>query len=417
MGTRLNISQPMVIDTLLTPLTDSLILHTNDVTEQWYDVGTGTWNVNRETTPLTITPMIDAYDPDSGQKLSISSFNSVTWTAMEGDTEKVIPVTDQTDEDYGKYEKKGNNLIVKKNVVSTPISIRCEVNYADPRSLEAYIVADTIILTCNKDATAVFPVVKIMANKFTPYNPLAHDRSTGVRPSSLFTFNAKATLEGQDITNNVYFEWYATDKYHNEETLIDAKITAVIDQETHETMDFAEFPCYVSGQGTKNLVLDAMGSEEVRLVLRARYGAQPVTISSPMTPSKDYAVLGWDVPKVDAITASKEGSAVNTTSGEKTFYNILNMRGGTIHENIVREFIATNWKYRFSNSSTEYDAGWGSELTLNPETLYNRRQGGVIPSTDVHAEIYLRGAKEKVYMGSSPVFFNGQPVFARNVTD
>ena len=72
MGRLLNISQPEVIITNLTPLSDNFWVSASDTLEQWFYVNDGSYKPNRTLTRLVLTPMIEAVDTDSGIKYTPS---------------------------------------------------------------------------------------------------------------------------------------------------------------------------------------------------------------------------------------------------------------------------------------------------------------------------------------------------------
>ena len=70
MGRKLNTSQTTVIQTMMTPLSDSFSIQANDTLEQWYYVNTSTYSPDRQDTPLQLTPTIVAVDTETGMTYS-----------------------------------------------------------------------------------------------------------------------------------------------------------------------------------------------------------------------------------------------------------------------------------------------------------------------------------------------------------
>lgn len=83
-------------------------------------------------------------------------------------------VTDVADGNGINYVKDGNTLLVKKNVSYTnAVTIRCEASYIDPRDQGILsTVQDSVMLTCNRDATVVWPEVAITSPSGRTFNPL-----------------------------------------------------------------------------------------------------------------------------------------------------------------------------------------------------------------------------------------------------
>lgn len=78
MGRRLNTSRPTVIQTMLTPLSDSFAIQPSDTLEQWYYVNTGAYSPDRQSTPLQLKPTIVAVDT-STETIYHPSFAGVVW--------------------------------------------------------------------------------------------------------------------------------------------------------------------------------------------------------------------------------------------------------------------------------------------------------------------------------------------------
>ena len=119
MGRRLNVSTPTVINTELMPLDELFYIEANGQLEQWFYDNTAQYAPNRALTPLTLTPVISAFDADSKQRYT-PSFYTVKWyeKAYNSTTGDYVEteITNIVDDQSAEYVKSGNNLIVKKNV-------------------------------------------------------------------------------------------------------------------------------------------------------------------------------------------------------------------------------------------------------------------------------------------------------------
>lgn len=211
MGRKLNHPTPTVINTELVPLDESFYIEASGELEQWYYDNSKQFAPNRVITPLTLTPMLSVFDKDTSTSYT-PSFYTTRWfvneyNATQGEyveSEIVNPVDGSSPE----YIISGNNLLVKKNVSYTrSVTIRCEATYIDPRdSGVTYTTRDSVILTCNHDATVVFPDVAITSPKARSFNPLTDYKTVeGVEvQDSQFDFDAT-------ITNNPEVEEKAND--------------------------------------------------------------------------------------------------------------------------------------------------------------------------------------------------------------
>ena len=390
MGRRLNVSTPTVINTELMPLDELFYIEANGQLEQWFYDNTAQYAPNRALTPLTLTPVISAFDADSKQRYT-PSFYTVKWyeKAYNSTTGDYVEteITNIVDDQSAEYVKSGNNLIVKKNVSYTrAITIRCEATYIDPRdSGITYVVGDSVILSTNRDASVDFPTLDVACPTSQSYNPLKDQ-------SSQFTLNAKAFNGENDVTDTTYFVWYAID--NTNEVLI-------------ETM-----PWYVSGQNTDTLVVDAMYGEKICVVLRAKENAQ----AASNYPDKVYRNIEWRIPDIDTNVLSKNGGAVRSNTVEMTFETVVNVYRDILSDAMKQEHLHFNWKTRRNTSSTEVDMGWGQKMTFPASALRNTIGAtSSLASTLVFPYVYLLGAYEKVTEDGVVVTEDGNTVFDRPV--
>lgn len=389
MGRKLNTSQPVVINTELAQLDDSFYVEPSGQTEQWYYDNSNSYAPNRQTTPLTLTPMITAFDPDTQTKYTPIFNSTPRWFVNEYDSQQgtyveteVIATSDGQNVDYYKY---GNTLKVKKNVSYTyPVQIRCSAVYTDSRdSGLTHDVEDTITLITNRDASVIYPYLSITTPSARQFNPLVDNSST-------FTFTAKAMKGNDDVTSSVYFQWYAI----NGTTEVLAN-----------TMDW-----YVSGQGTATLTVDAMYGEEINVVLRCKESSSAATLY----PDKAFASILWVVPDIDTNVISRDGGAVRSFTKQMTFGTVVNIRKDILSDVLKSEHLRFNWKVRKANQMAPNDFGWGDEITIGAESLrnvdgINNQQSNV----SVYPIVYILGAYERVTYGGEDVTYDGSLVFHR----
>jgi len=390
MGRRLNVSTPTVINTELMPLDESFHIEANGQLEPWFYDNTAQYAPNRALTPLTLMPVISAFDADSKQRYT-PSFYTVKWyekayNSTIGDYVET-EITNIIDDQSAKYVKSGNNLVVKKNVSYTrAITIRCEATYIDPRdSSLTYMVGDSVVLSTNRDASVDFPTLDVACPTSQSYNPLKDQ-------SSQFTLNAKAFKGANDVTGTTYFVWYAIDGIN--EVLV-------------ETM-----PWYVGGQNTDTLVVDAMYGEKICVVLRAKENAQ----AASNYPDKVYRNIEWRTPDIDTNVLSKNGGAVRSNTVEMTFETVVNALGEILSDAKKSEHLHFNWKIRKNTSDTETDMGWGQKMTFPASALRNTIGAtSSLASTLVFPYVYLLGAYEKVTEDGVVVTDDNETVYDRPV--
>lgn len=363
----------MTLDVLKAPLRELFTLSASDTLEQWYYANDSTFLPNRRRDVLMLTPVLSVQDKDTNRTYS-PSFYGVRWFYQgTGDEDYSHEILNTTDDGTAEYVKLSDGrLMVKKNVTpDNPVGILCELTYIDPRDAGVtYTVKDKVLLATNRAANADIPVVDIEAPTTVLYNPFSS-------ASSRFTLRAKVTLKGSDITSTAAIRWYAFDGQITQETLIDAVDSPV-----------AKFPCYVSGQGTATLVLDAMYTERVTVVARVLN-----TSTNQLYPTKAYRTLTWDGVAVDVKTVSDNGSDVRDTTQSKTFRNIVNLKGRTLTDQQVSDNFTQVFKIRKASKTTGgvtptdtvETIAQGTSATVSGDKL--RRNG----SSEVFSELTMKG--------------------------
>ena len=170
-------------------------------------------------------------------------------------------------------------------------------------------------------------------------------------------------------------------------------------------------PWYVSGQGTDNLVVDAMYGENINVVLRCK-----MMDGETLSPSKAYATLSWRTPDIETFVQSDNGGAVRSNTEDMTFDTIVNVNGDVLSDSLKQKHLAFNWKIRKNNTSTEIDKGWGQQITIDASELRNvTGMDSTLASTLVGNVVYLKGAYEEVTDGGEVVTYNGEKVYGRPV--
>lgn len=374
MSKRINISQPAVITTHLTPLSDRFWVEASDTLEQWHYVNTNGFKPNRETTPLVLTAKIEAVDPDTGEK-HIDSFSRVDWYLMGNDGNFTL-VSSQAAS--APYYTSGFNLVVRKNITSEGSqTIKCRATVIDPRDLSTCIIEETVLLTVSRDGRMEIPTVSLNSPSTIPFNIF--------KSEPMIAFNAVASFEGK-LVEGLYYEWHVEDFGSGK-----AKMKA------------DAYAGYVSGQGTSTLTIDATYSEHARISCKLKNNAD-----AEAYPGEASSTIVWRTPKMDVQVYSDGGSGVNGKERILTFKPIVNLRGETLTEEQMAKHLIFNFKKRHSLSQTETSMGWGLMVQASSEELKQTKG-----STLVLADVYLKGAFEDVIHNGEEVTFNGEKVLTR----
>lgn len=421
MGRRLKTSQPTVIQTQLTPLSDTFSIQASDTLEQWFYVNTGEYSPDRTQTPLQLTPTIEAVDEDSSTKYT-PSFLNVSWyyfdpnntTDYSSDTYwpglgwvKITAVEGGTGVDY--YCPTQSNpkfkLYVTKNVAPPSVGsttagqgICCVASYIDPRDVGVtYVVKDNVTLVTSKEASVNTVAINLLAPTKTIFNILEPPtEEIDNQTVEITTFDFKAQIldsSNNDVTSSYYIEWYGKENNEITEHLINT-----LNCYTQTTQKSGK------GQGTDTITIDAMYTEHIDIVCKIRR-----TSTSALLPAISYCSLVWDVPRVDVMTICRNGQSVDSTNREMNFTNIVNYKGGVLSDEKRKENLRFHFYSRVSTSSVLTDRGWGDEITIDSSQLKQTTSY----ATPVHAEVYLTGAFENVTHNGENVTHNGQYVFHR----
>ena len=381
MGRKINVSQPVVVNTELTPL-DIVFNLTNSATlEQWYYDNSQQWSPDRTITPLILTPSATGVDTETNTRYTLT-FYTVQWFANEYRTNGYVEsqITNTTDGNVD-YVIVGNTLKVKKNVTyDHAVQIKCRATYIDPRDAGRTGVTERIVtLNCSKDAQEEIPTLDVLCESSMTYNPLTRD-------SSIFSLTGTAYHGASEISSQVYYVWY-------------------IIQNGNEILA-QNHPAYVSGQYTRTLRVDALYDEDLRIILRAKASSS----AANFYPAKVYRSIAWRIPDIDSNVISYNGEAYRSSIKKMTFATIINTKGKQLTDAKKDEHMKFNWKTRQSRSSTEIDRGWGLTCILDNSALQSSN-GSVL----VYPDIYILGAYEPVTHNGVAVTHNGGQVYHRFV--
>ena len=398
------LSRPMTLDVLLPPFTESFQIVASDAVSQWHYDQDGSYLPDRAITPLLLTPELSVFDPET--KLTYEpSFYKIRWYLLNsttGDYDTEITNTEDGDVDY--VVLPSGALKVKKNVNElAPVNLLCKAQYVDPRNAgKTYTITETQQLTTNRDSSVTSPTIEIAQESTVKYNPFIDGYTTdqyGVKHHT-FTFNATARMgdEVLDVTSQASpyrIRWYAVGDGTNSEALVD-------DAELVGGISIAKFPCYVSGQGTPTLVVDAMMTDSIMLIARVVN-----TDTGRVYPEKCLRHLTWDSFKVDATSEAIDGGAVKQDTMSKTFRNIVTMRNRTLSEAAVNENFLQEWKFRNAAMADIEDLGTGPTMTIEGNKLHAQA------SALVYANLSLFEGYKVVLSDGKVVVSGGRVVVSR----
>lgn len=396
MGVRRIKSPGMDVPTLYTALATQFKLETSggETLQNYYGNGQG-WKPNRTLTPLVVTPVLTAVDPDSQEQFT-PVFQNVTWTELltkETYGQNEVPsrtIGDTAGSLLADYTVAADGtLTVRRNVrYDESVSLRCDIIYTDPRTGRNYTETQTLPLACSLESDEVYGVS--IAQPTRRWNPLSGS-------SSRFTFVASATLGSTDATSSVKFFWYYV--INNQEVLVD------------DTSN----PCaaYVSGQGTSTLVVDAdYESDALTFVVRI---APSLSAAAPTEPCRDHCSVIWDLPEIKEIYSTPKGRVARTSMDEMAFSVRYHAENEDISDAVSRERIIKRWFLRRRNGTT----GNTDETTVIYNETATVKASSLLTSDGSHAfvgaEGFILGPLKVVKHNGLPVLYNNQPVFGRKM--
>ena len=361
-----NTAPPVVVSTQRTPLEGSLSISSNGgALTQTYDEVKNTYEpVDRQITPLVLSPIASIVDPDTGQAVSLASMTNVQINWYVG--KSTTPVTSRTQSDDYHLQTNDDtatgtltgNLVVRRNIGPSDDfakEIMCEVTFIDSSRSENYKYNAAVLLSTEEKVQDMLFLQLDNPSKVT-YNPIFDD-------SSRRTFKAKVYNGGtlEDSTRFKFF-WYVDGVLANTKA------------------------CYVSGQNTDTLVLDAEYADNVLITARI---ATDTTTVTPNHPANAECTLIWQWPRMKVIPYSQNGESIKLASQSKSFGVIIQAYGHDIPDAKRNRYCKVRWYTQPTNTTTHTDQGWGFSKTVAGSYLF--RTGGI--KVNVGAELYSVGAK------------------------
>ena len=186
-------------------------------------------------------------------------------------------------------------------------------------------------------------------------------------------------------SGQVTFEWYGVDGNGTEQR-IDA------------------LPCYVSGQHTDTVTVDAQYAERTPVILRCKQYPH----SEDLLPAYALRTIQWCIPDIDAIATCMNGAAVREANNDYRFVPIVNVKGATLSDAVKAAHLRFRWQQRLWSPTGEKfrELGYGQSMVVNAAKLRNQRQGDTLRSAPVHAigELVTPHASFEMEKSSSPAF-------------
>ena len=186
-------------------------------------------------------------------------------------------------------------------------------------------------------------------------------------------------------SGQVTFEWYGVDGNGTEQRI--------------DTL-----PCYVSGQHTDTVTVDAQYAERTPVILRCKQYPH----SDDLLPSYAIRTVQWRIPDIDAIATCMNGAAVREANNDYRFVPIVNVKGATLSDAVKAAHLRFRWQQRLWSPTGEKfrELGYGQSMVVNAAKLRNQRQGDTLRSAPVNADVELvtPHASFELEKSSSPAF-------------
>ena len=358
----LNTAPPVVMATTRTPLTGLLTISSNGgALTQVYDAIAHIYEPeDRSIFPLKLSPVVSIIDPDTGDNVPLSIMSQVSYLWFVNNSS--VPVVSENPSDDYYLEtiegQKTGSLIVRHNVSHDDrqaVPVRCELSFVDSGRLESYHYEAEVLLTSEDKVQDLLDIRLCNPSKVT-FNPITSN-------SSQRTFKAEVYNATERVSAGLFkFFWY-------------------VDGELADTK-----PCYVSGQNTDTLILDAEYADNVLVSVRIAVNS---SATEPDHPARADCTLVWDWPRMSVTPYSISGESVKLPSHNMSFCTIVQAYGKDITEAKRNRYCKVKWYTQPTDTETRTDQGYGFEKTISGSTLF--KTSGV--KVNVGAVLYAVGAK------------------------
>lgn len=319
---------------------------------QWYYRNENRYSPSHSVIPVRLKPVATVHDPETKESYN-PTIASVVWTVTTktGSTDYVIS---DTTADYS-VSSDGTLTVSKDIPYDDPVTLLCTVRYIGETG-ENGVVAESVQLVTDvtSDPSYIIKVYgagngKSFGNKLW-WNPLSGVTST-------MTMTALVMKGLEDASANVKYFWYYVN--NGSEVLVDD----------------ADSPCmcYVSGQGTQTLTIDAQYENEA-IEFHVRIAESSTATEPDVDNVHGLATLRWYVGNVTVEAYSDNGDTVRQGMNTHVFAARVKQNGMDVDLSIAQKYINIEWKRSYTDSSgnvTTTTEGAGTTVEIAESRLKN----------------------------------------------
>lgn len=382
---KLNNSQPLSVTTIYRPLTTSLkIVSLGELpTTQFYYQSAREWFPDHTKNPV--------YDENGLQQDGILRLKADYFLQDEDDLLDTSTITPQiywfvngqqiNNPDTSKdYYNVGNDLYVKKNLTHLEAAtIRCDVEFTDPRNSQRIVLSDTLVLNAVLKAKDAWQI-NLLCDRTRKHYPITSTQT-------VYDFEAEVR-EGAILRNNeVSWFWdYSLDN-----------------GKTFKTIN-SDCLWYVRGLKTNKLTVDMDYIES--LMVRCRIGSTK-TKTAPDMPNEATVSMAWRWPALKPEVFSYGGNRIFAENASMRFGFFVHVpKHSDMTEAQKQHWLTTSWVVRRQGSTAAPVVlnEHGMEVEIAQRFLTNNALGKFIPDP----QIGVRGVYDVV------AFHDGQLIELSN---
>ena len=194
---------------------------------QQYDISANVYEPDYTQTNLQLVPGLIVSDPDGVIPEGEAVLTNIIWTLFENNVKTVI-----TSSTPGFTVATDGKLIVKRNCSGqTPMTLRFDAEYLDPRTGEVHQVKESKLVIC--EAVSERPMLSLDTSGILAYDPLRDGEKTRKVKASL-------TIGGKEVpAANRTFVWQKRD-CDTDNTWADINGTDILDYDVSVSADTTE---------------------------------------------------------------------------------------------------------------------------------------------------------------------------------
>lgn len=361
---KLNNSQPLAVTTVYRPLTSSLkIVSIKDLpTTQFYYQSAREWFPDHTKTPT--------YDENGNQEDGILRLNAKYFLQDEDDlldTSTITPEihwfvngTQINDTDTSKdYYNVGNDLYVKKNLTHLEAAtIRCDMEFTDPRNSQRIVLSDTLVLNAVLKAKDAWQI-NLLCDRTRKHYPITTEQTV---------YDFEAEVREGAILRNSEVSWFWDYSLDN--------------GETYRTIN-SDCLWYVSGLGTNKLTIDMDFIEKI--MVRCRVGSTKTKVA-PDLPNEATASMAWRWPVMKPEVFSYGGNRIFAENVSMRFGFFVHIaKHSDMTEAQKQKWLLTSWVVRRQGSTAAPVVlnEHGMEVDIAQRFLTNNALGKFIPDPQI----------------------------------